>query len=76
MLRKLKEWIIAKTIKHAESRFSIFVWMRQINDRLIRLENGQGEQAAQERAEVTMFFEAKLQTEQNKLAMLQEQVFP
>jgi len=72
MFKRLKEYVIYKTIGHAENRFSIFVWMRQINDRLHRLEEKQAEEAVQERAECEVRFEAKLQTLQGMIAMLDE----
>ena len=61
MLSKLKFWTVNKTIQYAESRFSIFVWMRQINDRIQRLEENKGEEAVQQRAELEMHLIDKLQ---------------
>ena len=77
MLKKLKnrvkEWVISKTITHAESRFSIFVWMRQINDRILRIEEKEVEAVIQQRAEVEAFFDAKIQKLEVRIAMLETQ---
>ena len=72
MFNWIKEWTINKTVFHAESRFSIFVWMRQINDRIHRLEEKEVEAAVQERAESEIHFDAKIQNLQGLIAMLEE----
>lgn len=76
MLGWLKRKVFLFTWKHAESRYSIFVWVRQVNDRMMRLEewfmkqiderfkrleNEEVEQAVQERTENEAYIEAQFQ---------------
>jgi len=74
VLNRLRWWVVDKTITYAESRYSIFVWMRQVNGRLIRLEKGQAEQAVQEKAEAEIEFDAKLQKAEAKIDQLQSEM--
>lgn len=71
---RIKEWVVSKTITHAESRFSIFVWMRQINDRILRIEEKKIEAVIQQRAELEMFLDSKIQKLEVRLGMLESQV--
>lgn len=74
MFKKLKIWVISKTIQYAESRYSIFVWMRQINDRIMKLEEGQTDKAIQQVAETEMRIDAKIQNVEGSVGLLQANV--
>ena len=71
---RIKEWVISKTITHAEARFSIFVWMRQINERILRIEDKEIEAVIQLRAEQEAFYDAKMQKLELRLGMLESQM--
>lgn len=71
MFNWLKKYVISKTIQHAESRYSIFVWMRQINERMLRIESGEIEGVVQERAELEAFFDSKLQKMEAAIGQVQ-----
>ena len=71
---RIKEWVISKTITHAEARFSIFVWMRQVNDRIARVEDKEIEAVIQQRAELEAFFDAKQQKLEVRIGMLESQL--
>jgi len=74
IFKKLKRWVVVKTIEYAENRYSIFVWMRQVNDRLIRLEEKESEQVIQQRAEMEMVLDSKLQKIVAGVGLLQVKV--
>lgn len=74
MFNWLKRYVISKTIQYAESRYSIFVWMRMMNERTLRLENGEVEQAVQQRAEMEAFFDSKIQKIEASVGLAQAHV--